>query len=211
MGQKVHPYIFRILQGKDWKSSWFASKRHYGQFLNEDIMIRKTIESYYKNAGISDIRIDRAAGKISITVTTSRPGVVIGRDGSSVDKLRGDLQIKLQSKDVDIKIEEVRKPDVVATLIAQNVVSQIERRIPYRRAVKQAIAKAIEAGASGCKIKVGGRLNGVEISRKETYIDGAIPLHTIRANVDYYSTPAHTTYGVIGVKVWVYHKDKELV
>jgi len=207
MGQKVHPTIFRIMNGKTWKSSWFAGKKTYATFLQQDILIKEFILSSLKNAGIADITIDKYADRIVIKIHTSKPGVVIGRDGSFIDELKAKLQVKLQTRDIELKVQEIRKPEVVAKLIAENIVQQLEKRIPYRRAIKQAIDKAMEGGAKGCKIKVGGRLNGVDIARKETYIKGTIPLHTIRSNIDFVNAPARTTYGAIGVKVWVYRGE----
>ena len=203
MGQKVHPYIFRVMNGQTWKSNWFANKKDYARLLAQDIIIKKFIYSRLKNAGIADVMVERYAGQTVVKIFTAKPGVVIGKDGAAVDALKDILKTKLQTRDIELKVEEVRKPELVAALIAASIAQQIERRIPYRRAAKQAIDKALESGALGCKIKVGGRLNGVDIARKETYIKGSIPLHTIRSNIDYASCPAHTTYGAIGVKVWL--------
>lgn len=207
MGQKVHPYIFRVMNGKSWKSNWYASKKNFAKFLSQDMLIKDVIRKRLKNAGIADIMVERYSEQITVRIFTSRPGVVIGREGAAIDELKKFLQKKLQTPSLEVKVEEVRKPELVAALVAENIGTQIEKRIPYRRACKQTIEKVLESGALGCKIKIGGRLNGVDIARKETYKKGQIPLHTVRSNIDYALYPAATTYGTIGVKVWICHGE----
>jgi len=205
MGKKVHPYSFRVGISFPWKSRWFAKGKNYVDNLQNDLKIKKLISSNLRNAGIADIQIERSSDKILIIIKTSRPGVIIGRQGSSLDELKAKLVVLLQNKNIEIKVEEIRKPELEASLVAELIASQIKKRFPYRRACKQAIAKTTEAvQIKGCKIRVSGRLNGAEIARSEVFIDGRIPLHTIRANIDYASIAAETTYGKIGIKVWIY-------
>ncbi len=207
MGQKVHPYIFRILNGKNWKSSWFAKKKNFATFLHQDLIIKNAIKKEFKDAGIADIGIERYSDKLVVKILTSRPGVIIGKEGAEIDRVKLLLQVKLQTRNLELKVEEVRKAEAVASLVAESIAHQIERRVPYRKAVKQALEKSTEAGVKGIKVKVGGRLNGSDIARRETFSKGAIPLHTIRSNIDFSDFPAHTTYGAIGVKVWLYHGE----
>jgi len=195
MGQKVHPYGFRLIFNKNWHSKWF-SKREYATLLHEDLKLRKQLKGQLHglNAMVSKIDIERAADKVTVRIFTARPGIVIGRKGAEIDKLREDLQAKLK-RPVSVDIQEIKKPEIDAQLVAEGVAQQLERRIAFRRAMR--------FGAKGFKIKVSGRLNGAEIARTEDYLSGQMPLQTIRANVDYGFAEAKTTYGIIGVKVWV--------
>lgn len=206
MGQKVHPYIQRIGFIKTWQSQWFAKKRDYAKFIEEDYRIRKFIKDNYKQAGISKIIIERVSDVIRIKIFTSRPGVIIGRHGADIERLRQDLN-SMTSKEIAIDIKEIEKPELEAQLVAENIALQIQKRVAYRRAVKRAIEQAISAGAQGIKITVSGRLAGAEISRSETYKEGKIPLQTLRADIDYGFAESLTTYGLIGVKVWIYKGD----
>ena len=215
MGQKVHPYVFRLGVINDWKSKWFSQK-NYRQFLHQDLKIKDYINAKLAHAGIADITIERSAGQITINIHTARPGIIIGRGGTGIDELKSKLKnIIDHNQKLQLNIIEIRQPDIVATLVAQNIASQIEKRIPYKRAVKQAIDRALQSKAQGIKIIVKGRLNNAEIARTETFFKGKIPLHTIRANIDYCSLPAFTsTAGKVGIKVWIYKgevfsKDKQ--
>ncbi len=203
MGQKVHPFGFRIIYSKNWHSKWY-SKRDYATMLHEDLKLRKDLKAqlHALNAMISKIDIERAADKVTVRIFTARPGIVIGRKGSEIDKLREDLQAKLK-RPVAVDIQEIKKPEIDAQLVAEGVAQQLERRIAFRRAMRKAEEAAIRFGAKGFKIKVSGRLNGAEIARTEDYLSGQMPLQTIKANVDYGFAEAKTTYGIIGVKVWV--------
>ncbi|HNX29999.1 MAG TPA: 30S ribosomal protein S3 [Holophaga sp.] len=203
MGQKCHPYGFRIVHSKNWHSKWFA-KREYAHLLHEDLKLRKELKAQLHglNAMISKIDIERAADKVTVRIFTARPGIVIGRKGAEIDKLREELQTKL-NRPVSVDIQEIKKPEIDAQLVAEGVAQQLERRIAFRRAMRKAEEAAIRFGAKGFKIKVSGRLNGAEIARTEDYLAGQMPLQTIRANVEYGFAEAHTTYGIIGVKVWV--------
>jgi small subunit ribosomal protein S3 len=203
MGQKCHPYGFRIVHTKNWHSKWFA-KREYAHLLHEDLKLRKDLKAQLHglNAMISKIDIERAADKVTVRIFTARPGIVIGRKGAEIDKLREELQKKL-NRPVSVDIQEIKKPEIDAQLVAEGVAQQLERRIAFRRAMRKAEEAAIRFGAKGFKIKVSGRLNGAEIARTEDYLSGQMPLQTIRANVEYGFAEAHTTYGIIGVKVWV--------
>ena len=200
MGQKVNPHGFRVGVIKDWDTRWFASKKDFADFLIEDNEIRK----FLKNAaGIARIEIERAVNKISVNIHTAKPGIVIGRGGTGVEAVKADLA-KLTGKAVNVNILEVKHSETDAQLVAENVASQLERRISFRRAMKQSIGRAMKAGAKGVKITCGGRLGGAEIARVESYHEGSIPLQTLRADIDYGFAEAHTTYGRIGVKVWIY-------
>ena len=203
MGQKVHPYGFRIVYHKNWHSKWF-SKREYATLLHEDLKLRNQLKSQLHglNAMVSKIDIERAADKVTVRIFTARPGIVIGRKGAEIDKLREELQAKLK-RPVSVDIQEIKKPEIDAQLVAEGVAQQLERRIAFRRAMRKAEEAAIRFGARGFKIKVSGRLNGAEIARTEDYLSGQMPLQTIRAGVEYGFAEAHTTYGIIGVKVWV--------
>ena len=203
MGQKVNPHGFRVGVIQDWDSRWMAKKGQFADFIVEDDKIRKFIKKKHYEAGISKIEIERAANKVSVTIYTAKPGMVIGQKGSGMEALRADL-LKLTGKAVVLNVVEVRRPDMDAQLVAENVAQQLERRIAFRRAMKQCIGRAMRSGLKGIKITVGGRLGGADIARSESYHEGSIPLQTIRADIDYGFAEADTTYGKIGVKVWAY-------
>ncbi len=203
MGQKVHPIGIRLGIVKDWASTWYADSADYADFLNLDIEVRDFIKQKLKHASVSRIQIERPANNAAITIHTARPGIVIGKKGEDIEKLRGEVSRKM-GMPVHINIEEIRKPEIDAQLVAESVAQQLERRIMFRRAMKRAVGNAMRLGAQGIKIMVGGRLNGAEIARTEWYREGRVPLHTLRADIDYGVTEANTTYGVIGVKVWVF-------
>ena len=203
MGQKVHPTGIRLGIVKDHNSIWYADSKSFANNLVDDITVRRYIEDRLKNASVSRVVIERPAQTARITIYTARPGVVIGKKGEDVDKLRGDLA-KMMGVPVHINIEEIRKPDLDAKLVAQGVAQQLERRVMFRRAMKRAVQNAMRQGAEGIKIQVGGRLGGAEIARSEWYREGRVPLHTLRADIDYATYEAHTTYGVLGVKVWIF-------
>lgn len=206
MGQKVHPYGLRLGFIKDWKSSWFSRKKDFPKLLSEDVSIRKHIKSSFPSAGIANIQIERAQGRARIILHTSRPGVIIGRRGADIDRLRDELQ-DTTGKQIFIDIKEIKNPAIEAQLIAENVAFQLEKRIAFRRVMKKAIQLAMDSGAGGIKIACAGRLGGAEMSRREKYRLGKIPLQTFRADIDYGFSVAMTTYGTIGVKVWVYKGD----
>ncbi len=207
MGRKVHPIGFRLGIVHDWKSKWFAEKdRHYREQLHEDLAIRNLIHEELARGGISKIEIQRAVNRVDVTIHTSKPGVVIGKQGANVERLRQLLEAKVGKK-VHLNIQEVRKPELDAQLVAESIAEQITRRVSYRRAMKHAAAQAMRAGAKGVKIKVKGRLGGAEMKRAVTEMVGRVPLQTLRANIDYAQVHAPTTYGQIGVKVWIYHGD----
>lgn len=201
MGQKTHPYGFRLGVNKGWKSKWFATA-NYADLLQEDLLIRKYTNKRLEHAGIADVEILRAPKKVTIDIHTARPGIVIGRKGAEVDKLKEELQL-LTGNEILLNIIEIKKPETNATLVAQSIAKQLEGRVNYRRAMKKALGAAMKSGADGIKIVCGGRLAGAEIARSEKYHDGRVPLHTLRANIDYSTATAHTTYGTIGVKVWI--------
>jgi len=203
MGQKVHPIGIRLGIVKDHTSVWYADKKTYVNYLHADIGVRKYLQDKLKKASVSRIDILRPSGVANITIHTARPGIVIGKKGEDVEILRKDLTVRL-GVPVHINIEEIRKPDLDALLVAQGVAEQLERRVMFRRAVKRAVQNAMRAGAKGIKVQVGGRLGGAEIARSEWYREGRVPLHTLRADIDYATYEAHTTYGVIGVKVWIF-------
>ena len=202
MGQKTHPIGFRLGIVKDWNSTWFTDK-HYADWLNEDLLLRKYITARVGAAGIASIKIKRFREKVNIIVATSRPGVVIGRKGAKADQLRAELQ-KMIGKNVKLDVEEVKKPELSAPLVADHIAVQLEGRVAFRRAMKKAIATAMRMGAKGIKIRCAGRLGGAEMARIESYHDGSVPLHTLRADIDYGTCTARTQYGAIGVKVWIY-------
>ena len=202
MGQKVNPHGFRAGVIEGWESNWYADK-DYQKFLLEDIKIREFIKDKMFLSGISKVDIERASNKARITIYTAKPGMVIGRQGSNIELLKNDLK-KMTAANIDINIQEVKQPDMDATLVAENIASQLERRIAFRRAMKQAVGRTMRLGAKGIRVRLGGRLGGAEIARAESYREGSIPLHTLRANIDYGTAEAHTTYGRIGVKVWIY-------
>ena len=201
MGQKTHPYGFRLGIVKPWKSRWFATK-NFAELLQEDLLIRRYVAKRLEHAGVAEIQILRAPKKVSIDIYTAKPGIVIGRKGSEVDKLKGELQL-LSGKEIMLNIIEVKKPEMSAPLVAQSIAQQLEGRVSFRRAMKKAVAAAMKSGAEGIKVVCGGRLGGAEIARSEKYHRGRVPLHTLRADIDYAQDTAHTTYGTIGVKVWV--------
>jgi len=203
MGQKVHPTGIRLGIVKDWTSKWYADSKKYADFLNLDLDTRDFIKNRLKHASVSRIQIERPASNAVITIHTARPGIVIGKKGEDIEQLRGEISRRM-GMPVHVNIEEVRKPEVEAQLVAESVAQQLERRIMFRRAMKRAVGNAMRLGAEGIKIMVAGRLNGAEIARTEWYREGRVPLHTLRADIDYGFTEANTTYGVIGVKVWVF-------
>jgi len=202
LGQKVNPHGLRLGVIKTWDAKWYADK-DYAKNLHEDIKIRKFLKAKLYTAGISKIETERAANRLKVTIHTAKPGMVIGRGGSGIEDIKAGLR-KLTEKNVDINIAEVKQADLDATLVAENIAAQLERRIAFRRAMKQAVSRTMRMGAKGIKVMVGGRLGGAEIARSEGYREGSIPLHTLRADIDYGTAEAHTTYGRIGVKVWIY-------
>jgi small subunit ribosomal protein S3 len=213
MGQKVNPNGIRLGITKDWTAKWYADKHDYADFLNADLQIRKYLRKKLERAAVSRIQIDRPARNARIAIHSARPGVIIGKKGGDIDVLRNDIA-KMVKMPVHISIEEVRKPELDALLVAQNVAQQLERRVMFRRAMKRAVQTTMKSGALGIRINVSGRLGGAEIARTEWYREGRVPLHTFRADVDYATYEAHTTYGVIGVKVWIFkgevHKQDEV-
>ena len=202
MGQKVHPHGLRIGVIKTWDSKWFADK-NYQQYLLEDIKVREFVKEKLFTAGISRVEIERSSNRMVVIIHTAKPGMVIGRAGSNIELLKKDIK-KMTASELDIKIQEVKQPDMDATLVAENIAAQLERRIAFRRAMKQCVGRTMRMGAKGIKITCGGRLGGAEIARSESYREGSIPLHTLRADIDYGTAEAHTTYGRIGIKVWIY-------
>ncbi len=208
MGQKVNPIGLRLALTKDWRSRWYADKRDFGAMLKEDTDIRKLVADRLKDAAVSDIYIERYANRIRVTIKSARPGLVIGRKGEDIDKLR-EILAKITNKEIYIEFADVRSPDLAATLVAANVAMQLERRVSYRRAMKRALQMTMDNGSLGIKIQVGGRLGGAEIARTESYKEGKIPLHTLRANIDYGTARANTVAGVIGVKVWICREQEK--
>ena len=208
MGQKVNPIGMRLALTRDWRSRWYASKQDFGSLLKEDVDLRKRVASKLEDAAVSNIYIERYANRIRITLKTARPGLVIGRKGEDIDALRTELS-KITKKEVFVEIEEVKKPDLDATLVARNVAMQLERRVSHRSAMKRAQQLAMDNGALGFKITAGGRLNGAEIARSESYKEGKIPLHTLRANIDYGTAEANTVAGIIGIKVWICNETEK--
>ena len=202
MGQKFNPHVLRVGVIKGWDSKWYAGK-DYEKFLLEDIKIREFIKEKLFLSGISKVEIERASNKARISIHTAKPGMVIGRQGSNIELLKSDLK-KMTESAIEINIVEVKTPDMDATLVAENIAAQLERRIAFRRAMKQCVGRTMRMGAKGIKITCGGRLGGAEIARSESYREGSIPLHTLRADIDYGTAEAHTTYGRIGIKVWIY-------
>ncbi|MGC4191829.1 MAG: 30S ribosomal protein S3 [Thermomicrobiales bacterium] len=205
MGRKVNPIGFRLGIASDWESKWFA-ERNYTDLVAEDLKIRTLIYKELQRAGISRIELERSANKVDITLHTSKPGIVIGKQGANVDRIRQLIE-KEVGKKANLRIEEIKVPETDARLIAESIAEQIQRRVAYRRAMKHAVQQAMRRGAKGVKIRLGGRLGGAEMSRTVTEMDGRVPLHTLRANIDFAIVHAHTTYGRIGVKVWVYKGD----
>lgn len=205
MGQKVNPVGLRIGIIRDWESKWYADK-DFGKLLIEDVKIREFLKNKLKESAVSRIEIERAANRVNVTIHTAKPGMVIGKGGSEVENLRNAL-VKMTGKKVHINIAEIKNPDLDATLVAESIAQQLERRVSFRRALKQAIQRSMRAGAKGIKTAVSGRLGGAEIARTEGYSEGTVPLHTLRADIDYGTAEAHTTYGRIGVKVWIYRGE----
>ncbi|WP_075434128.1 30S ribosomal protein S3 [Buchnera aphidicola] len=203
MGQKVHPNGMRLGIIKSWNSVWFASKKEFSNYIDSDFQVRRFILKKLVKASISKIIIERLSKNIKVTIHTSRPGIVIGKKGEDVDKLRSEIA-HLTGVPAQINISEIRKPELDSKLVADNIASQLERRIMFRRAMKRSVQNAIRQGAKGIKVEISGRLGGVEIARREWYREGRVPLHTLRADIDYGTSEAHTTYGVIGVKVWIF-------
>ncbi|MFQ6083421.1 MAG: 30S ribosomal protein S3 [Candidatus Aminicenantia bacterium] len=206
MGQKTHPYGFRLGFNKSWRSRWFSKGKEYAELIHQDLAIKKEIKNRYFHAGISEVEIERVADKIRIIIKTARPGIIIGRGGKEIEKLKDELQ-SLTNKEVYIDIQEVHKPELDAQLVAEGIALQLEKRVSYRRAMRKAVDSALRMGAKGIKIMCAGRLGGVEIARSEWYLYGQLPLQTLRADIDYGFTEAFTTYGQIGVKVWIYRGD----
>lgn len=206
MGQKVNPISLRVGVIRTWESRWFAQGGLYADQLHEDLKLRNHLKKKLKHAGVAKIEMERAANKLKVIISTARPGVVIGKKGAGIDALRDELQ-KMTPNEVRVNIQEVRKPDVDAQLVAENIALQLEKRISWRRALKKAIASAIRGGVRGIKVQVSGRLDGAEIARTEWYNEKSVPLHTLRADIDYGTAEALTTYGIIGLKVWIYKGD----
>ncbi len=202
MGQKVHPYGFRLGVTKTWRSRWFA-KQDYSKLLHEDLELKESLLARLKAAGVSSIEVDRPGNKLRITIRTSRPGIIIGRKGAEIEKLKGDLAKKTK-REIFIDIQEVHRPELDAQLVSESIALQLEKRVAFRRAMRKAVDSALRFGCKGIKVRVSGRLNGAEIARSEWYLQGQLPLHTLRADIDYGFTEAYTTYGVIGIKVWIY-------
>jgi small subunit ribosomal protein S3 len=205
MGQKVHPYGFRLGVSKTWRSRWFA-KQEYAKLLREDVELKSELRKRLKAAGVSSVEVDRPGNKLRITIRTSRPGIIIGRKGAEIEKLKQDLA-KRTKRDVFIDIQEVHKPELDSQLVAESIALQLEKRVAFRRAMRKAVDSALRFGCKGIKVRVSGRLNGAEIARSEWYLQGQLPLHTLRADIDYGFAQAYTTYGVIGIKTWVYKGD----
>ncbi|THB66870.1 MAG: 30S ribosomal protein S3 [Gammaproteobacteria bacterium] len=203
MGQKVHPTGFRLGISVDWNSRWYAGKENFADFLYADLEVRKYLQKKLAHASVSKIKIERPANTAKVTIHTARPGVVIGKKGEDIDALRNDVA-KIMGIPVHVNIEEIRKPELDAKLVAENISQQLAKRIMFRRAMKRAVTNAMKLGALGIKVSVSGRLNGAEIARTEWYREGRVPLHTLRANVDYGTAESLTTYGILGVKVWIY-------
>lgn len=203
MGQKVHPIGIRLGHIKDWRSRWYANSKDYPEFLYQDLMVREQLKKKLAHASVSHIQINRPAKNAQITIHTARPGIVIGKKGEDINILR-DMASKMMGVPVQINVQEIRKPELDAQLVAEGVTQQLVKRIMYRRAMKRAVANTMRLGAEGIKISVGGRLNGAEIARSEWYREGRVPLHTLRADIDYGFAEALTTYGIIGVKVWIF-------
>lgn len=202
MGQKVNPTGFRLIETRNWQSKWIA-RRQYGRYLREDIEVRKYLRERLKHGAVTAVEIQRAADKMRVVLRSARPGIVIGRRGSDIDRLREELQ-EMTNREISIDIEEVKRPELSAELVARNIAEQLLRRVSFRRAMKRAVSSSMDAGAKGIKICCAGRLGGAEMSRTQRYLEGRVPLHTIRANIDYACVQSQTMYGLIGVKVWIY-------
>jgi len=209
MGQKVNPVGFRVAVSKDWLSKWYADKKDYAPLLLEDVKVRNYVKKKLESAAVPKIAIERYANRARITISTARPGIVIGRKGAEIDKLKEDLA-KMTGKEIYVDIVEIKQPEIDAQLVAENVALQLERRISFRRAMKKAVQTAMDMGAQGIKINCGGRLGGAELARREKYRQGKIPLHTLRADIDYGFAEAQTVYGKIGVKVWIGKGERSL-
>ena len=203
MGQKVHPIGIRLGIVKDWTSTWYADSKDYSKFLYTDLKVREYLQKKLENASVSRIQIERPANNARVIIHTARPGIVIGKKGEDIDRLRIAIS-EMMGVPAQVSVEEIRKPELDATLVAQNVASQLERRIMYRRAMKRAVTNTMRLGAEGIKINLAGRLNGAEIARSEWYREGRVPLHTLRADIDYGAAEAMTTYGIIGIKIWIF-------
>jgi small subunit ribosomal protein S3 len=210
VGQKTHPYGFRLGYNKTWRSRWYADA-DYAKLLHEDLRLRKELKSRLGHAGVSEIDIERTASKIRVNIYSARPGIIIGRKGAEVDKLGAEMRARY-GQDIHINIQEIQRPEIEAQLIAESIASQLVRRVTFRRAMRRSMENALRFGAQGVKIRCSGRLNGAEIARSEWYQEGRLPLHTLKANIEYGFAEAHTTYGAIGVKVWIYkgelHRSK---
>lgn len=204
MGQKVNPHGMRVGIIKGWSSRWIADKKDIGKLIKEDQEIRKYLKKKYYSCAVSSIEIERSENKVVINLYTARPGVILGKGGAGIDEMKAGVSRFVKDKEIVLNIHEVKRPDMDAQLVAENIASQLEKRIAFRRAMRQSMGRAMRAGAKGIKTMVGGRLDGAEIARSEHYHEGSIPLHTLRADIDYGFAEAHTTFGVIGVKVWVY-------
>lgn len=209
MGQKVHPIGIRLGITRDWASTWYADTKQFPGYVYGDFLVRKFLKEKLKEASVSRIQIERPVRKANITIHTARPGIVIGKKGEDIERLRAEVSriLKLPLQDVRLNIEEIRKPELDALLVAEGIAQQLERRIMFRRAMKRAVTNTMRLGAQGIKVKVGGRLNGAEIARSEWYREGRVPLHTFRADIDYGFAEAKTTYGIIGVKVWIFRGE----
>jgi small subunit ribosomal protein S3 len=206
MGQKVHPTGIRLGIAKDWRAKWYAEGETFAQYLQTDLKAREFLEKELSHAAVSHIQIERPAKSAEITVHTARPGIVIGKKGEDIEKLKHKVS-KIMGVPTHIRVTEIRKPELDARLVAESIAQQLERRVMFRRAMKRAVGNAMRLGARGIKVQVGGRLNGADIARSETYREGQVPLHTLRADIDYGTAEAATTYGIIGIKVWVYKGD----
>ena len=207
MGQKVHPIGFRLGFNKTWRSRWYA-ERDYADLLHEDVGLKKDLKKRFAHAGVSRVEVERAANKLKISIFTSRPGIIIGRKGQEVDKLKQEIQ-KKTGKEVFINIQEILKPELDAQLVAESVALQLEKRIAFRRAMRKSVDSALRFGCKGIKVRVSGRLNGAEIARSEWYLQGQLPLHTLRADIDYGTSEAKTSFGQIGVKCWIYKGEQD--
>jgi small subunit ribosomal protein S3 len=205
VGQKTHPYGFRLGYNKTWKSRWYAD-RDYAELLHEDVRLRRELKQRLRSAGVSSIEIERAANKLVIRIDTARPGIIIGRKGAEIDKLKSEIQQRTK-REVHIEIQEVHRPELNAQLVAESIALQLEKRTAFRRAMRKSVDSALRFGCKGIKVRVSGRLNGKEIARTEWYLQGRLPLQTLRADIDYGFAQAYTTYGVIGVKCWVYQGE----
>ena len=207
MGQKVHPIGFRLGFNKTWRSRWYAEKE-YANLLHEDVVLKKDLKKRFAHAGVSRVEVERAANKLKISIFTSRPGIIIGRKGQEVDKLKQEVQ-KKTGKEVFVNIQEILKPELDAQLVAESVALQLEKRIAFRRAMRKAVDAALRFGAKGIKVRVSGRLNGAEIARSEWYLHGQLPLHTLRADIDFGTSEARTSFGQIGVKCWIFKGEQD--